>query len=117
MKSCSAEDVFKMATINPNNVIGKNINIGCIKEGFSADLVFIEKNNTRLMPVINNSHFSNILHNILLECRQDMIRHVMINGSWVLRDGNITTIDEAELNTRYRSLAEKLVRAWEETCQ
>ena len=33
------------------------------------------------------------------------VRHVMVNGRWVVRDGRITTIDEDNLMARARGVA------------
>ncbi len=108
----SAKDVFKMVTQNPNNRVGSHMNTGLIQENFKADLIFIDKNDTKLLPIVNNERFSNILHNILLNCREEMIKHVMIDGKWVIQNSELTMIDEAVVEQQYRELSEKLISDW-----
>ncbi|MCC5908839.1 MAG: amidohydrolase family protein [Clostridiaceae bacterium] len=108
----TAKDVFRMITQNPNNKVGNHMNTGSIHEGFKADLMFIDRNDTKLLPIVDNERFSNILHNILLNCREEMIRHVIIDGKWVIQNRKLTMIDETVLNQEYRKLSEKLINNW-----
>lgn len=113
----SAQDIFKMVTQNPNNRVGKEMNTGIINEGYKADIIFIDKKNTRLLPIVNEKEFSNILHNLLLECREEMIRHVMIHGKWIMKDNQLTTVDEGALDKEYGLLSERLMNQWISHCK
>lgn len=104
----NAENIFKMATINGAKAFGMEKEIGLIDDEYKADLVFIDKDDTRLMPWIENESFSTGLHNLLLECREEMIKHVMINGRWIMKDRKILTVDEESVNREYCRIVSKL---------
>jgi 5-methylthioadenosine/S-adenosylhomocysteine deaminase len=82
------EHVFQMATIGGAKVLGDEGKRGKIKKGFSADLVFINKNST----VFSGLH-DLISQLVFYESGSD-INSVMIDGHWVLKDGKIVTFDE-----------------------
>lgn len=81
-----AKTLLKMATENGKYFLRKNI--GTIKEGYLADLIFIDLNQPHLW-------YSSNYTNTIFECvnKGDII-HSMVDGKWVMRDRKITTIDE-----------------------
>ncbi|WP_249871614.1 amidohydrolase family protein [Oceanobacillus saliphilus] len=101
----SAEDIFKMATVNGAKAYDLQEGIGQIKEGYKADLVFIRKNSD-LEPLLNNENFSNYLHNILFYSKEDSVQHVMVDGKWVMKDRKLVTVDEGKVESRYNQIAE-----------
>jgi len=54
-KRIEPKNILKMATINAGKLLGKKI--GCIKEGYLADAIFIKKNDLDLDP-LRNPHAS-----------------------------------------------------------
>ncbi|MDF2947347.1 MAG: hypothetical protein K0S51_2026 [Bacillales bacterium] len=104
----TAEDVFRMATNNGAKTFGLEDKIGAISDGYYADIVFIDKNNIKLSPLINEEGFSNVIHNIMIECREEMIKHVMVNGNWVMRDRTITQLDEKTVAMNYEVIINKV---------
>ena len=81
-----AKELLKMAMENGKYFLRKNI--GTIKEGYLADLIFIDLNQPHLW-------YSGSYTNTIFECvnKGDII-HSMVDGKWVMRDRKITTIDE-----------------------
>jgi cytosine/adenosine deaminase-related metal-dependent hydrolase len=71
-KFISARDILKMSTINAADILG--LNSGCIEEGRSADLLFINKKNLDLYPI--NNPCASILH----RAGPDSISGIMIDG-------------------------------------
>lgn len=104
----SAEDIFKMATINGARAYNLQETMGKIKEGYKADLVFIRKE-PELEPLVSRSTFTNSLYNLLIHSKEDSVEHVMIEGGWIMKDREIMTIDEEKVKSRYRQIAEKFV--------
>lgn len=100
----SAEDIFKMATVNGAKAYDLQEDIGQIKEGYKADLVFIRKNSD-LEPLLNNENFSNYLHNLLFYSKEDSVQHVMVDGKWVMKDRTVMTVDEKRLENKYNQIA------------
>lgn len=101
----SAEDIFKMATVNGAKAYDLQEGIGQIKEGYKADLVFIRKTSD-LEPLLNNENFSNYLHNLLFYSKEDSVQHVMVDGKWVMKDRKLVTVDEGKVESRYNQIAE-----------
>jgi len=74
-KRIEPKNILKMATINAGKLLDKKI--GCIKEGYLADAVFIKKNDLDLDP-LRNPHAS-IVH----RTNENSIQAVMIGGDIV----------------------------------
>ena len=74
-KRIDPKKILKMATVNAGKLLGKKI--GCIKEGYLADCIFIKKSNLDLNP-LQNSHAA-IVH----RANENSIKAVMIGGKIV----------------------------------
>ena len=74
-KRIEPKNILKMTTVNAGKLLGKKI--GCIKEGYLADAVFIKKNDLDLDP-LRNPHAS-IVH----RANENSIQAVMIGGNIV----------------------------------
>jgi len=74
-KRIQPKNILKMATVNAGKILDKKI--GCIKEGYLADAVFIKKNDVDLDP-LQNPHAS-IVH----RANENSIQAVMIGGKIV----------------------------------
>ena len=74
-KRIEPKNILKMVTINAGKLLGKKI--GCIKEGYLADAIFIKKNDLDLDP-LRNPHAS-IVH----RANENSIQAVMIGGNIV----------------------------------
>ena len=74
-KRIEPKKILKMATVNAGKLLGRKI--GCVKEGYLADGVFIKKNNLDLDP-LQNSHAA-IVH----RASENSIKAVMIGGKIV----------------------------------
>jgi cytosine/adenosine deaminase-related metal-dependent hydrolase len=72
-----AKEILKMSTVNAAHILG--LNSGCIEEGRSADLLFIDKKYLDLYPIHNP--YVSIIH----RASPDSIKGVMIDGR--LADG------------------------------
>ena len=100
-----AEDILNMATVNGAKAYLQN-DLGAIKEGYKADLVFIKKD--PLIPYLNHHGFSTIIHNLLFETKEENIHHVMIDGQWVLFNRKLLTIDEKKIDENYIRVMNKV---------
>ena len=74
-KRIEPKNILKMVTINAGKLLGKKI--GCIKEGYLADAVFIKKNDLDLDPLRNP--YASIVH----RANENSIQAVMIGGNIV----------------------------------
>jgi len=74
-KRIQPKTILKMATVNAGKLLNKKI--GCIKEGYLADAIFIKKNDLDLDP-LQNPYASNIHR-----ANENSIHAVMIGGKIV----------------------------------
>ena len=98
-QALDARTVLRMATIDGARVLGMEDRIGSLEPGKLADLIVINLNRPHLTPL-----YDPISH-LAYAARGTDVRHVMVNGRWVVRDGRITTIDEDNLMARARGMA------------
>ena len=104
----TAEHVLRMTTNNGAKAFGLDEKIGIIEDGYYADLVFVDKTSVKQAPLIDNDGFSNIVHNLIMECREEMIEHVMVKGKWIMRHGRLTHIDEDKILKDYEQVLIKV---------
>ena len=74
-KRIDPKQILKMATVNSGKILNKKI--GCIKENYFADCIFINKKSIDLEPV--NNVYASIVH----RASQESIRAVMSRGKIV----------------------------------
>ena len=74
-KRIDPKQILKMATVNSGKILNKKI--GCIKENYFADCIFIDKKSIDLEPV--NNVYASIVH----RASQESIRAVMSRGKIV----------------------------------
>ncbi|MBN1785901.1 MAG: amidohydrolase [Candidatus Methanofastidiosa archaeon] len=96
-----ASTSFDIATINGAKALG--LKCGAIEVGNLADLVFIDLDHYSMRPC------HNIISNIVYSLRPGAIRHVMVNGSMVMEDRELTFIDEQEVYEKAEAQASRLV--------
>ena len=100
-----AVTVVKMATIDGARALGLESVVGSIEIGKKADFIVLAPNKAHLVPIYNP--FSHIVY----AARGDDVSHVVINGSLVMHNRELLTIDLQGLLSRVRAKAE-LVRHW-----
>lgn len=90
-QSMPAQTVFKLATIDGARALGMEHEIGSIEPNKKADLVFIKRNQVHSIPD------ENIYAKLIYATQAEDVKHVMIDGKWVMRDRQLLTIDEKML--------------------
>jgi 5-methylthioadenosine/S-adenosylhomocysteine deaminase len=94
----SPEQVLRAATSTSAQALGLGGKLGSIGPGKLADLVLLTMNSFPFSPLNN-------VVNQLVYCENGMsVRSVMIDGRWVMRGGEVLTLDEAALYGRAREL-------------
>ncbi len=106
-----AEVALDMATINGAKAYLMDKKIGRIALEFEADLTFVEKDALALLPMLDRNGFSTRGHNLVMEGRSTLVRHVMVAGNWIMRDQRILTVNEAQVNARYREIMGRIFPA------
>jgi cytosine/adenosine deaminase-related metal-dependent hydrolase len=70
-----AKTVLKMATVNSGKIFHRNI--GCLDDGYQADLIFIDKYDIDIYPI--HDPYMSIVH----RCSERAIKAIMIDGKFV----------------------------------
>lgn len=94
-----AATLIRMATIDGAQVLGLAKEIGSLVPGKLADLIVVDFAKPHLTPVYEHcSH-------LVFSARASDVRDVIINGSLVVREGKLLTIDPREVVEKARFLA------------
>ena len=88
------EDVLEWATSGGARALGMEDITGCLEVGKKADLFVVELMRPHLVPSLRV--VSSFVHN----GQPADITSVMVDGAWVMRDGRVLTIDEADIVRR-----------------
>lgn len=89
--SISASEAIRMATLNGARALSLSAKTGSIEKGKEADIIVLDAENARGTPFFN----APVLAAQTL-CGRD-VKHVMVNGRLVVRDGEITTVKVQEV--------------------
>lgn len=98
----SSLDAFRMATRNGGRAVGWGDRIGLLQPGYLADIVLLDARSLLQVPLVDPSHA------LLYASDTGMVRHVLVEGRWVVRDGRSTLVDEDALMQE----AEEVARAY-----
>ena len=92
-------DAFRMATSNGARALGWGERTGLIEPGRLADLVLLEARSLLQAPLIDPAYA------LLYATHPGMVRHVLVEGRQVVRDGRSTLLDEEALLAEAESIA------------
>jgi 5-methylthioadenosine/S-adenosylhomocysteine deaminase len=92
----SAEEAFRLGTAGGGEVLG--LPVGEIAPGRLGDLVALDLGHPSLHPP------SALMKNVVYALSPQAITDVWVHGRPVVRDGRLTTIDEADLLAEVRAL-------------
>jgi cytosine/adenosine deaminase-related metal-dependent hydrolase len=98
------EDVLEWATRNGAAALGVP-ETGSLEVGKKADLIVLDARKPHLVPTLRI--VSSWIHN----GQAGDVQSVMVDGRWLMRDGTVLTIDEADVVTRAEEIAR---RRWRE---
>lgn len=98
----SALTVTRMATCEGAKVLGLEEATGSLQPGKKADIIVIDMDKPHLTPLYNE--YSHLVYAV----KGDDVRTSIINGKIVMEDGKLHTIDEKEVMSRVRTIAEKI---------
>ena len=95
----TARQALDIATLGGARVLGRD-DIGALAPGMAADIVTVALDDIGLAGARHDPLAA------LLFCHVPRIRHSVINGRLVVRDGQITTLDLPQLIARHNTLAQ-----------
>ncbi|MBN2515906.1 MAG: amidohydrolase [Deltaproteobacteria bacterium] len=104
----SARTVIRMATCNGAKVLGMENHVGSLKASMKADIIILDLNKPHLTPLYNEySHLAYAVNGSDVDT-------AIINGTVVMENRKLTTIDENEAMAQVRKIAERIKKSLEE---
>ena len=100
----SAREALEIATLGGARVLGRD-DIGALAPGMAADIVTVPLDTIGLAGALHDPLAA------LLFCNVPRIKHSIVNGRVVVRDGRITALELPVLIERHNALAARLVHA------
>lgn len=98
----SAEDVLRFATVNGARAIGREGELGTIKEGALADVILLDVHTPQFYPS------TNLISGLVYSATGTEVETVIINGELVMEDRKILTINEDEVYAACEKACERL---------
>ncbi|GAC1318849.1 MAG: amidohydrolase family protein [Chloroflexota bacterium] len=86
----TASDVFRMATLEGARAIGREADLGSLEPGKLADFVMLDLRHPLGLTA------ERALSDLVWATGPDAVRHVVVDGDWVVRDAQLTQTDEPE---------------------
>ena len=101
----SAAEVLKMATLNGAKAIGREGELGIIREGALADLILVNLNEPQFLP------HNNIFSGLVYSSTGTEVDTVLVNGEVLMENRTLMTIREEEVFTRIRDITNRIRRS------
>lgn len=100
----SAEEVFRMATINGARALSMENEIGSIEEGKKADLAILDLNNPSMRPV------NNPVASLSYSANGSEVDTVIIDGEITMEGRRILTMDEERIYSEVEKIVNRIIQ-------
>ncbi|WP_455222307.1 TRZ/ATZ family hydrolase [Kaarinaea lacus] len=100
-----AQQALRMATINGARALGLDELIGSLEVGKAADIVAIDLGILEAQPLYH------VISQLVYSTSRNQVRHVWVAGQQLLKDNELTTIDENEVIKKSRAWREKIFQS------
>ena len=97
-----AAEVLKMATLNGARAIGREGDLGILREGALADLILVNLNVPQFVPA------NNLVSGLVYSATGGEVDMVLVDGKVLMENRKLTTIDEARVCDEVRKIAVRL---------
>lgn len=104
-----AKEAVEFVTINGANAIGLEDQIGSLEIGKKADLISLDLASVNLNPVHYN-HLDNIYSAIVYSASGHEVQDVIINGEFIMQDGNFLKVSKKDILDNSKKQAEILMK-------
>ncbi|RJX28057.1 MAG: amidohydrolase [Desulfurivibrio sp.] len=98
----TARQTLQMATMGGARVLGAEREIGSLEPGKKADLIVLDLDQPHLTPMYN------IASHLVYAAKGSDVVHSLINGRIVMRDRQLTALDEREIMARANEMSRRL---------
>lgn len=99
----TAYQVLQMATVNGAKAIGKEGELGILKEGALADVILVDFEKPHLYP------HTNVVSELVYSCHAADVDTVIVNGNIVIEKRKCTTMDETKVCTDAQNTIDRLL--------
>ena len=105
-ESLPAAQVLEMATLGGARALGLESEIGSIEVGKRADLTVLDLSGPHAQP-----EAADLVSRLVYSARAADVRHVIVDGKVVVRDGVLKTADVDEISRKANASAKRLLKA------
>lgn len=98
-----AIDALAMATIDGARALGLDRETGSLEAGKKADVIVVDLEGAHAIPG------GDAVSRLVYACTAADVRHTIVDGQWVVRDGTLTTLDVDEVRSNARREAKKVL--------
>ena len=102
-----ARDALAMATIEGARAIHQEHLVGSLEPGKRADIIAVDAHRVHTMPRFETTG-QNVYSRLVYGTKSTDVRHVMVNGRTLMRDGALLTVDEEALLEEAQELSKKI---------
>ncbi|RMG96259.1 MAG: amidohydrolase [Chloroflexi bacterium] len=102
-----ARQALELATIGGARAVHMADKIGSLEPGKKADLVVMDMDGVHNWPHFHNNPDA-VYSRIIYAAKSTDVRHVMVNGRWLLRDHQLLTVDEAAAKAEAAKVAAEI---------
>jgi len=99
----SAREALEMATIGGAKVLGRD-DIGSLATGMCADLFALNLSRLDYAGAAVHDPVASVIF-----CAPQKADYVMVNGTWVVKEGQLTTVDVGPMLEKHNGIAKQLV--------
>ena len=102
-----ARAALAMATIGGARALHLGEIVGSIEVGKRADLAVVDVNKLHITPKFELSS-DNIYSQLVYTAKSADVRHVLVDGRWLMRDGELLTLDVEEVVAEAQRLGQRI---------
>ncbi|MGQ9567279.1 MAG: amidohydrolase family protein [Anaerolineae bacterium] len=99
-----AREALALATIGGARALGLADRIGSLEVGKQADLAVLDLDKPHLTPLFRLSP-NNVYSALIYAAKGGDVRHVLVDGRWLMRDGEILSLDVSQVMRTAREIA------------
>ena len=100
-----ARQAFELATIGGARVLGLDQITGSLEVGKRADIAVLALDRVHNVPNFVDLSPDNVYSQVVYAAKGEDVRHVLIDGRWVMREQRLLTIDEAQVRLEAQRIA------------
>jgi len=102
-----AREALAMATVNGAQALHLDHLIGSLETGKRADLAVVDMDALHFSPRFDMSE-GNVYSRLVYAAKSTDVRHVIVDGRWLMRDRTLLTVDKEEVMGEVQRVADRV---------